>query len=252
MFEQSLVEAGVRTRRPWTVGVSILMQSAAVGVGLLIPLVNPALLPKTAALIQLFLPPSPPPPPPPDFKPMSAPARPAQVPLQINNQLIEPLKIPRDVVIVIEPPAQPAGPGVQNALPADWSRSVNSVVESIVGQAAARPPAPPEVRTPAAETPKPIVRIVQGGVVQEALIINRVIPPYPPLARAAGIQGRVSFSAIIGRDGAIMNLQVLSGHPLLRQAAFDAVRQWRYKPTMLNGEPVEVATTIDVNFTISR
>jgi protein TonB len=75
---------------------------------------------------------------------------------------------------------------------------------------------------------------------------------YPPLAKQARIQGVVLLEAVISKDGAIDNLRVISGHPLLTQAAIDAVKQWRYKPTLLNGEPVEVVTTITVNFAFSQ
>lgn len=84
-----------------------------------------------------------------------------------------------------------------------------------------------------------------------ANLIRKVTPVYPPLARQARISGTVRFSAIISKDGRIENLQVISGHPLLIQSAEEAVRQWVYKPTLLNGEPTEVSTTIDVNFTLS-
>jgi len=88
--------------------------------------------------------------------------------------------------------------------------------------------------------------------VQSARLIFQPKPVYPPLAKQARISGSVQFTAIIGRDGTIQNLTIVSGHPLLRQAAMDAVRQWRYQPTLLNGEPVEVVTQIDVNFTLSQ
>ena len=78
------------------------------------------------------------------------------------------------------------------------------------------------------------------------------MPAYPPLAKQARIQGTVSFTAIIGTDGTIQNLQLVSGHPLLVPAAQAAVSQWVYRPTLLNGEPVEVITQIDVNFTLSQ
>jgi protein TonB len=79
-----------------------------------------------------------------------------------------------------------------------------------------------------------------------------VEPVYPPLARQALIDGTVRFTAIIGGDGHILNLQLVSGHPLLVPAAQDAVRQWVYRPTLLNGTPVEVVTQIDVPFTLSN
>jgi protein TonB len=81
--------------------------------------------------------------------------------------------------------------------------------------------------------------------------MNRVQPQYPPLARQARVSGTVKLHAIIAKDGTVQELQVISGHPLLIQAALDAVRQWRYRPTLLNSEPVEVDTTIDVIFTLN-
>ena len=85
----------------------------------------------------------------------------------------------------------------------------------------------------------------------EGNLIHRVQPLYPPLARQARIQGQVVLRAVIRRDGVIENLQVLSGHPMLVQVAIDAVKQWRYRPFSLNGEPVEVETQVTVNFVLS-
>ena len=79
-------------------------------------------------------------------------------------------------------------------------------------------------------------------------MISRIEPRYPPLALETRTQGTVRLRAIISSDGRITALEVISGHPLLVQAALEAVRQWRYRPTLLNGEPVEVETSITVNF----
>jgi TonB family protein len=95
-------------------------------------------------------------------------------------------------------------------------------------------------------------RIRVGGNVQQVNLIRRVNPVYPPLAKQARIQGVVHLTAIIGKDGAVQNLELISGHPLLAGAAMDAVKQWEYKPTLLNGQPVEVITQVDVNFTLSE
>lgn len=94
-------------------------------------------------------------------------------------------------------------------------------------------------------------RIRLGGKVMAVKILNLVQPVYPPLARQTRISGTVRLHAIIGKDGAIEELEVISGHPLLQQAALDAVRQWRYQPTLLNGEPMQVDTTIDVLFALN-
>ena len=85
----------------------------------------------------------------------------------------------------------------------------------------------------------------------QGLLIHQVKPTYPPLAKQARIQGAVVLQAVIGKDGTIQNLRVVSGHPMLTPAAIDAVKQWRYKPYFLNGEPVEVETQITVNFTLA-
>ena len=84
----------------------------------------------------------------------------------------------------------------------------------------------------------------------EGNLIYRIQPDYPALARQVRIQGLVVLRAMISRDGTIENLQVLSGHPMLVRAALDAVRQWRYRPYVLNGEPVEVETEVKVNFVL--
>jgi periplasmic protein TonB len=94
------------------------------------------------------------------------------------------------------------------------------------------------------------VRISQG--VTKGLLVHRVEPAYPPLARAARVQGDVLLSAVISVNGEIENLQLISGHPMLVPAAISAVKQWRYKPYLLNGQPVEVETQINVIFTLSQ
>jgi len=101
--------------------------------------------------------------------------------------------------------------------------------------------------------PPPITKaepIRQGGNVQAANLIYQVNPAYPPLARQTRVQGVVVLEAVISREGWIESLRVITGHPLLNQAALDAVKQWKYQPTMLNGEPVEVITTVTVTFSL--
>ena len=80
------------------------------------------------------------------------------------------------------------------------------------------------------------------------MLVHQVMPQYPPLALQARVQGTVVFQAVIGKDGSVQELHVLSGHPLLVKAATDAVRNWRYKPFYLNGEPVAANTQISVRF----
>jgi protein TonB len=150
---------------------------------------------------------------------------------------MQPRAIPKNVVVFKEaelPPEVPSGAGVFGG--------VDSLLGGLgEGASGVAPPPPPPPR---------ITRTKVGGQVQEAKIIARPNPVYPPLARQARIQGRVQLHAIIDKDGRVGELQVVSGHPLLVKAALDAVQQWRYQPTVLNGEPVEVDTTIDVNFVL--
>jgi TonB family protein len=109
-----------------------------------------------------------------------------------------------------------------------------------------------ESTTPAANAPSSsgVQRIRVGGNVQKCNLITKVEPVYPALAKQARIQGTVRFQMIIGADGRVQNLQLVSGHPLLVQAAQDAVQQWVYRPTLLDGQRVEVVTTVDVNFVL--
>src|SRR6202047_722898 len=106
----------------------------------------------------------------------------------------------------------------------------------------APPPPPPKPTAPQ--------RVKQGGNVTAASIITQTRPLYPALARQARIQGNVVLHAIIDKEGKVAPLEGISGHPRLVQSALDAVKQWRYKPTQLNGDPVEVDTTITVTFTM--
>lgn len=102
---------------------------------------------------------------------------------------------------------------------------------------------------PAPLTPR---RIRVGSNVQERKLLQHPEPVYPPLAMQARISGVVHLNAIIAKDGTVENLTVASGHPLLVPAALDAVKQWLYQPTLLNGQPVEVLTQIEVNFTLAQ
>jgi TonB family protein len=118
------------------------------------------------------------------------------------------------------------------------------------------PPPPPPVPSAnsqqAAKSQQAPQRINVGGNIQQANLIRKVDPVYPPLAQQARIQGVVRFTATIGKDGSVQNLTLVSGHPLLIESARQAVKQWVYKPVLLNGELVEVVTTIDVDFALNK
>jgi TonB family protein len=107
------------------------------------------------------------------------------------------------------------------------------------------PAAMPSLTTQVRKTLAVLAENVTSG-----FLLSKVQPSYPPLAKQARISGAVVLKAVIGKDGSITDLRALSGHPMLIQAATDAVRQWRYKPYVLEGEPVEVDTQITVNFTL--
>jgi protein TonB len=91
-----------------------------------------------------------------------------------------------------------------------------------------------------------------GGNVQQSKLLVKVQPVYPPLAKSAGVEGAVRLQAIVGKDGTVENLTVIEGQPMLVAAAMEAVRQWQYQTTLLNGDPVEVVTEVDVNFTLAK
>lgn len=108
------------------------------------------------------------------------------------------------------------------------------------------------VLPPDAASGGPSARIRVGGNVQQAKLVTKVTPVYPVAAKEQRIEGVVKLQAIIGKDGSVENLEVLSGDPLLAAAAMEAVRQWKYQTTLLNGDPVEVVTEVNVNFTLAK
>jgi protein TonB len=122
---------------------------------------------------------------------------------------------------------------------------VGGVLGSIVTQA---PVAMPKEALPPPPTPQ---RVKVSAGVTAGLLMTKVQPQYPPLAKQARIQGTVVLQAVIGKDGSIQHLKAISGHPMLIQSAIDAVSRWKYKPYYLNGEPVEVDTQVTVNFTLA-
>jgi protein TonB len=204
MFEDSLIESGgkLKTRRGRTTTFAVILQVAIIIIMVLIPLLFTEALPKTQLMTFLVAPPPPPPPPPP----------PAAVKIVkqvqtdiINGQLRTPTKIPKKVEMIKEeeaPPPMNAGVvgGVPGGVPGG---SMGGVMGSIIG---GTPVAVPKVAVQR-------VRVSQG--VTQGMVVHRVQPTYPPLARTARVQGAVVLAAIIGKDGTVQNLHVLNGHPLL-------------------------------------
>ena len=244
MFEDSLLESSgrLRTKRKWTTVLSLLLQCLLIGVMILVPLIYTEALPRQQLMTFLVAPPPPPPPPPP---PAAIPVRVVKVVQTdiINGQLRTPTKIPEKVAMIKEeaapPPMTTAGVigGVPGGVPGG---SLGGVMGGIIG---GTPVAVPKQAIPTR------VRVSAG--VQQGNLITQVKPVYPAIAKAARISGAVVLQAEISKQGTIENLRVISGHPMLVQNALDAVKQWRYKPYLLNGEPVPVETTITVNFTLS-
>lgn len=250
MFEQTFVDGEGRTNKSWTVLISTITQVSIVCVVLLIPLIYTDALPKTSLTSFLTAPPPPPPPPPPPAA--EAPKVVKKIVREFDgNKLQAPKKIPKQIAMITEEEPPPASAGVMGGVPGGVpGGSAGGIIGGILGgvPSAAPPPPPPKKEEVKPKTPE---RIRVGGNVQAANLVRRIVPVYPPLAKQARVQGTVKFSAIIGKDGTIQNLQLISGHPLLVPSATEAVKQWVYKPTLLNGEPVEVVTQIDVNFSLS-
>jgi protein TonB len=243
MFEDSLVESGgrLKTKRGTTTVISFILEFLFLGVLVLLPLIFTEALPTKQLMTLITAPPPPPPPPPP---PAAAPVVVKKIQSELDNgQLRTPTAIPKKIQMLKEdeppPSAGPAGVvgGVPGGVPGGAMGGVLGSVMSSV------PTAVPKAATPQR------VRVSQG--VSQGLLVHKVQPSYPPLARQARIQGTVVLQALIGKDGSIQNLHVVSGHPMLTNSALEAVKEWRYKPYYLNGEPVEVETTINVNFTLS-
>jgi protein TonB len=238
MFVESMLETSwaQRTRRSWTTLTSFGLQVMVIGLLLVLPLWKTVGLPSVRVL------------PTPISIGQRAPETPAPPPVwsgsvssQATNfttpRLVEPGRIPTSIPMGGDDPTPPpsggpqiglAGPGIPDGILRTGGRTMPVV-----------PPAPP-----------PVVRAIRTSSMLEGNLIRRVEPVYPPLARSARIQGRVVLVAVISKAGTIENLRTLSGHPMLVPAAVDAVSQWRYRPYILNGEPVEVETQITVNFTL--
>jgi len=240
MFDD-LVESSVvrkKTNTGWAVILSTIVQVGVLVVLILIPLIYTQALPKAMMATLLIAPPPPPPPPPP---PAGAPkiVKPVARLIQ-QGKLMQPRAIPKQVEVFKEaelPPEAPVAGGVLGGLDNGLLGGLGS------GPAVAAPPPPPPA-------PKQTQRIKLGGQVVAAKLVAQPQPVYPPLARQARIQGNVVLHAIIDKDGRVGELQVISGHPLLVQSALEAVKNWRYQPTQLNGDPVEVDTTITVSFVL--
>jgi len=238
MFDQ-LVESTNKktTHKVWTVWVSALVQALILGVLILIPLIYTSALPSAMMTTFLVAPPPPPPPPPPAAVVHVKP----QPKFIQQGKLVAPTVIPKKIQMIKEEPQPDVGMtgGVPGGVPGG---SAGGVLGGIIGGAPGGLPPPP----------KPVEVLRVGGNVMQANLIHQVLPTYPQIAKTAHISGTVVLHAIIAKDGTVQQLQFISGPPLLKMAAMEAVKQWRYKPTLLNTQPVQVDTTISVVFNLGE
>ena len=251
MLEHSLFESRAPNsgRKPLTVVVSAIVHVVTISVLVLIPLIriqaitippiDPSLL---APRMEMPKP----------VNVFSAQSHGQKSTRTDSNILIEPEAIPERIIPFVE---DALGPTIDGLLPAAMNGQSPHLLDTLTAGGEITPPAPPPP-APAVQPPPlpPVITEAQpirrGGNVQAANLIYQVNPVYPPLARQIRVQGAVVMEAVINKEGSIESLRVISGHPLLNQAALDAVKQWRYRPTMLNGEPVEVITTVTVTFSL--
>jgi protein TonB len=254
LFEDSLLDStiGQRKRRTWATGLSFALQIFFIGFLLLLPLWFTDVLPKEQLVTFLVAPPPPPPPPPAAASRPPAP-RVVKVTSNIaNGRLRTPSRIPAKVLMVKEddsppPPVATTG-GVVGGVPGGIpGGQLSGVIGGIISSSSS-PAVAPTLSKPVPAVQR--VRVSSG--VTDGLLIHRVEPTYPPLARQARIEGSVVLTAFIDKGGNVQRLSVVSGHPLLVSAAIDAVKQWRYKPLLVNGQPIEVETTVTVNFHVRR
>ena len=249
MFEQAMVD-GVRRNSPWSFAASLTAQSALVGAALVLPVMQVARLETKPPDILFFVP-----------RPVNSieivktvPARGSAATsasiLQVGRTykpFHAPTKIPDHISMGPDLPNAPiyemataGGGGLAIGIPGG--------VPGIGGNETVLPPPPPP--KPAPQTVERPARVQIGGSVQAAKLVFGPKPVFPALARQARITGTVRLAALISTDGHIRNLRLMSGHPMLAPAAIEAVSHWVYRPTLLNGLPVEVLTDIEVNFVL--
>ncbi|HLG99214.1 MAG TPA: energy transducer TonB [Bryobacteraceae bacterium] len=245
VFEQSVLPRE-RSKRPWSFAASLTAEIVVIGALILIPLAYNERLPEF------------------HWRGVSvgAPLKPAQ-PIPAATHALRSasrLSALRVFVPVFEyssgPRAETSGPTILDVPTGDMvvggqASGPSGATDILSTGPMPPPPPPPMVRDPPAQL-RNSVPIRVGGDVQSANLIRKVIPEYPPLAKSARISGVVRLIGMIARDGTIQHLQLVSGHPLLAHAAMDAVRQWIYRPTLLNGEQVEVIAPIEVYFTLGQ
>ena len=242
MFEQALLPNS--RNKPWMLGASVTLQCSIAGAMMLYSGLHVDLLPLHTA----------------PHLPLPAPPMPKLDAIEIIGAFLErragaltmtprpfisPTKIPVGIAVI-----EDIGAVAPSYTPAAASTRDGGIIGSMgLPSVLATPPQQAVVRV---EVDKRTAPIAIGGNVMEAKILKRVMPIYPQLAKNARISGKVHLLSIIAKDGSIQKLEVIDGHPLLLRAALEAVKQWIYRPTLLNGEPVDVVAPIEVNFTLTQ
>jgi len=226
-----------RTQQSKTMPVSLLLHTIAAALIVIVPLLSADQLPDPASAVKAFFvepmaaPAPPPPPPPPAPRPANAPK---VVPKPIvENTFVAPVEVPEEIT-----PEESIDLGVEGGVGGVEGGVPGGVVGGIVG---GLPDAPPP----------PVQAVRVGGQIKEPKKLKNVSPVYPDIAKQARVQGVVILECTISPQGKVSDVKVLRGIPLLDQAAIDAVKQWVYTPTLLNGVPVPVIMTVTVNFKLS-
>ena len=247
MFEDSLFESGevMRTNRGATTALSIVLQTALLGIAVIAPLIYTEALPLAQMPLVVTVP-MPPRESPPAGRAQEVRPRASVVRTEMLGQhILIPSTIPahaqpiHDVAAPLDGILRGCDPSVQ-----DCSGSPVTGIRIPEGIFNSRPVVLPHFQGPS--------RVVISRGVTLGHLILRVEPVYPEMALRTRVQGEVLLHAVIGRDGTIQNLTFVSGHPLLAQAAMDAVRRWRYQPFLLNGQPVEVDTEVTLHFHLAN
>jgi len=228
-----------RPRNPWAVVGSLAFLFVFLLALIVIPLYLTDPLPKRETLTMLYLPPPP---------AAGSNATKLRAPTSTSTYTPTSVSIPIAVRKAQEAPPVPVdtGVGVVGGVPGGVVGGLPAGVLSEVLSSTRSVPAPAKMPDPA-----PVKRIRVASRVVEANLIQDVTPQYPPEAGRARIEGTVVLLALIGTDGSVKDVRIESGLPILAQAAIDAVKQWRYKPYMVDGEPVEVDSRITINFALS-
>ena len=224
-------------KKAGALAASLTAQTLGVGTLLLIPLIYTDHLPFARLRLPTFLPLAPPPPEPPKVGPVKTTRRASTAP----RVFTAPIKIPP-----LDTRPDEIGSDPQVDLP---TRLEAIAIPPVLNLPRVSQPPPPPPQVVEAPPSKPVAVTSE---LQAAKLIRKVVPVYPRLAIMARISGTVRLIGIVGKQGTVEQLQVVSGPPLLAQAAVDAVRQWVYRPTFLGGKPVEVTAPIDVIFTLSQ